>query len=696
MATTKHTTQASHIKKKIARWQIPLIGKLPAATQFRAVGGAMALTLLATVITSGVYVNAERENAEQNKTASEMTTNAQRIAKTAALAVRGDSKAFADLSQAQRQFQEALKTLGNGGERNGVSLPKAKGSEYEKLLNLNSDWSEAAVQINSLLASEKAIERFDSALAKINELDADLFAKARFLESDLSASGAMSNPRQLDLARKLAALSQRMAKNANALSGGSTLDPQAAFLLGKDIKVFGAYLNALSVGSDALGTRAVEAPVAKATLGALRSIYTPYAQQVVSIQRNQNDLAVAKNAFASLAAGSETLAAKSADMVSAYEAASSRNGALLLASFFFFALFMASIAVLVKIFADQSEAARHAADLSKENQVQQQAVLMLLDEIAEVADGNLRIKATVNDSFTGAIADSINFTVTELRRVIMNVVQTAQRVDATSNEASDVTTQMAVAAKDQYARLARTGETIVKMSTRMDDIAKETGEAVMASRGSLKVSQDGMTIINSTIERMNSIRDTIQDTSKKIKLLGESSTAIGEVTGLIRDITKQINILALNAAIQAASAGESGRGFAVVAQEVQRLALSSAEAAKKIDDMVLTIQEDAKGAVVAMEQSTKEVVEGARLTDQAGESLNAIGQSVTLVARSIEEITAKIEVESEEATNVSLDMRLLQEYTEKVLEDTDKANASVERVKGLSEELKDSVANFKV
>lgn len=696
MATkqTIHTASERFAERLKGRWLIPVIGNMPPAKQFKIVGGAMAATLITTIATAVIYVHSERYNTEQNKIASEMTTNAQRIAKTAGLAVRGDKKAFSDLAKAKAEFGESLTVLSVGGDHNGVSIPMAAGDQAEKLASLASDWRIASAQTDRLLTSQKALEQLGSSVDRINLLDTNLYGKARFLESDLSSMNASA--RQIDLSRKMAVLTQRMAKNANALAATQQIDPTAAFLLGKDINTFNSYVQALMSGSSILGVKPLEGVLAKSDLAGILEVYKTYAEQISFIQKNQADLILAKEAFARLADGSELLSTKASDMLKTYESQSSKNTVWLILSFVFLFLFLALMVTLLKVFSDQTETARQAADLGRENKVQQQAVLTLLDEIAEVADGDLTINATVNDSFTGAIADSINFTVGELRRVIQNIMETSLRVQGTANEARQVTGQMAMSAKDQYERLSQTGSNIIKMTTRMDDIAKETGGAVSASRKSLEVSQDGIQVVNDTIERMNTIRNTIQDTSKKIKFLGESSTAIGEVTGLIRDITKQIDILALNAAIQAASAGEAGRGFAVVAKEVQRLALSSAEAAKKIDVMVLRIQEDAQGAVAAMEESTKEVVEGARLTDQAGMALREIGQTVALVAKSIEEITAKIEVESEEATNVSLDMRLLQEYTEKALESTEQASRSVEQVKNISEELRESVANFKV
>lgn len=699
MATTKTTTGSNgdvSTRKTGKRWVIPLIGHLPTPTQFKIVGGAMGVFMVATVVAAFVYVRAESYNAQQSKIATGMTTEAQRIAKTAGLAVRGDEASFATLTKAQAEFAAALKVLSEGGERDGVALPRPTNAKtLDVLTRTQASWGEASASLSKLVKSKKYLADFNKAITVVNTVDDDFLDRARSLATMIKEDG-QSNIRQLIVADGLAVMSQRMGKNANALAISDELDPVSTFQLGKDVNTFRKNTDALLKGSKVLNVKPLESEAIRDAVESMNKVYQQYAEQVSVVMRTQGDLIEAKKAFLSLAKSSEKVTANANDLVKAFEAESGTNKVILFVGLGMFALFLGSISLLVKIFADEGDASRRAAETAKENQDQQSAIMTLLDEIAEVAEGNLTIKAKVGDSFTGAIADSINFTVAELRRVILNVTETVQRVNVTSNEANRLASELKDSAGEQFNRLAKTGESIVKMSMSMDEIAQETAGAVKASKQSLDVSNQGRQVVEETITRMNSIRDTIQETSKKIKLLGESSTAIGEVTGLIRDITKQINILALNAAIQAASAGEAGRGFAVVAGEVQRLALSSAEAAKRIDDLVLTIQEDAKGAVASMETSTREVVEGARLTDRAGEALKQISTSVSQVAKAIEEVTDRVEVESENATNLSLDMRLLQEYTQKTVESSVKASETIDQVKEIAGELKESVANFKV
>lgn len=701
MATTTKAPTGNSGKEAAKSWNIPLIGHLPTPTQFKIVGLLTASMMLAAIVSGVFYVKNSRISAVLTKTAAQMSTDSQRIAKNAGLAVRGgsggkaDRDAFAVLRRSEATFDAMLKTVKNGGELDGVEVPEAQGEQLAAVDLVVESWGKTEAELKRLIGSQRVLSAFARALAEMANLDDGLLGSTRDLVSSIEADPS-SSARQIQLARSLPFLTQRLGKSSNALAASQEVNLAAAFLLGKDVGSYKTLSTALGKGSSTLGVEGVADAGVKEKLAANNAVFAQYAEQAGIVQSNQAELIRAKIAVANTARVSETLSSNSELMLKSFEASELRNKTVLLVAGAFFALFLAAIALLVKIFADQGNASVRASDVERENQVQQQAILTLLDEIGELADGNLTIKATVNDSFTGAIADSINFTIVELRRVIENVVAASQRVSESSTVSTEAAAQLAASAREQFSRLAKTGESIVKMSMNMDDIAEETALASKASRQSLDVSQDGLRVIGQTIERMNSIRDTIQETSKKIKLLGESSTAIGEVTGLIRDITKQINILALNAAIQAASAGEAGRGFAVVAGEVQRLALSSADAARRIDDLVLTIQEDAKGAVSAMEQSTREVVEGAKLTDKAGDALKEIEVSVSGLAKAIEDVTAKVEVESETASNLSLDMRLLQEYTEKTVEESRRVADSVGQVKDVASELRESVSNFKV
>ena len=669
MATTTKATTGTSGKVATKSWDIPLIGHLPVPSQFKIVGCLTVLMLLGSISGGLLYVKNTRINSSEARAASQLLTNSQRIAKNSALTVRGDAlDSFGVLKVSASKFDETLKALKSGGELSGVSVPAADGEAGVIVNEVAELWSAVEPDIAKLVSSRQVLTEFGKALSGLGSLDDEFLSSTRELVAAVEAN-SNSTAQQIQVARQLPFLTQRMGKSYNALAASQEVNLAASFLLGKDVSSFKSYSKALGSGSTTLGMDAIDDSLVKEKLASNVVVFAKYAELVSVIQRNQSELIKAKVSFIKTSKVIEDLSEKCDELLRKYEASDSSNKKFVYIGLLFFVMFLGSIALLIKIFAD---------------------------EIGELADGNLTVKATVNDTFTGAIADSLNYTVQELRRVIFNVVAAANRVGEGADTSSEITSQLASAAREQFERLAKTGDSIIKMSMNMDDIAQNTSMAAKASRQSLEASQDGLRVVEQTIERMNTIRDTIQDTSKKIKLLGESSTAIGEVTGLIRDITKQINILALNAAIQAASAGEAGRGFAVVAGEVQRLALSSADAAKRIDDLVLTIQEDAKGAVSAMELSTKEVVEGAKLTDKAGSALKQIEGSVLGLTKSIEEVTVKVEAESETASNLSLDMRLLQEYTEKTVDESRRGSDSVSQVKGIADELKESVSNFKI
>lgn len=695
MATTTKATTGSVGKEAAKTWRIPLIGHLPTPTQFKIVGSLMAFMMAGTVICGGLYVTKSGTTAAQTKIAAQMSTESQRIAKTASLTGRGEAESFEALRKARVEFDNHIKVLLQGGDVNGTTVPAASGAAGEALATVNATWQKAAPDVDRLVSSKGVLLAFGKALADLSALDDQFLGNTRDFVAAVEASPSLA-PRQVQIARSLPFLTQRLGKSANALAASQDVNFVASFLLGKDVATYRLYVNALEKGSLTLNVDALEDAALRAKLAANVGVFQKYSDSVAVIQQSQAELIKAKIALGSATKASDVLGASSDSVLKSFESDADKQRLVLFVGFAFFALFLAAMTLLIKIFSDEGNASVRAADVEKENSLQQQAIMTLLDEIGELADGNLTIKATVNDTFTGAIADSINYTIAELRRVIENVIAASARVSEGAIVSTEVAVQLAQSAREQSDRLSKTGESIVKMSMNMDEIAEETTQAVKSSRQSLSQSQEGLKVVEQTIQRMDSIRENIQETSKKIKLLGESSTAIGEVTGLIRDITKQINILALNAAIQAASAGEAGRGFAVVAGEVQRLALSSADAAKRIEGLVITIQDDAKEAVSSMENSTREVVEGSKLTDRTGDALRNIEKSVAALTSQIQDVTKRVESESETASNLSLDMRLLQEYTEKTVDESKRAAESVQDVKSVAEELRSSVTNFKV
>jgi methyl-accepting chemotaxis protein len=331
-----------------------------------------------------------------------------------------------------------------------------------------------------------------------------------------------------------------------------------------------------------------------------------------------------------------------------------------------------------------------------ENKKNQAAILQLLNEMGSLADGDLTVKAMVTEDITGAIADSMNYTIEELRMLVKGVNGASERVSERTNAAQQVSEQLLDATDRQSREIEETTAQVLRVAQSINQVSVNAGESAKVAQRSLEASEKGAGAVQNSIKGMIEIREQIQETSKRIKRLGESSQEIGEIVELISGITEQTNVLALNAAIQAASAGEAGRGFSVVAEEVQRLAERSGEATKQIGAIVKTIQTDTHDAVVAMEKSTQGVVEGARLSDAAGQALSEIGQVSKQLAGLIQSISKATQDQASATNTVAKNMRDILTITKQTTEGTKQTADSVLNLAALAGELKGSVSGFKL
>jgi twitching motility protein PilJ len=297
---------------------------------------------------------------------------------------------------------------------------------------------------------------------------------------------------------------------------------------------------------------------------------------------------------------------------------------------------------------------------------------------------------------TGAIADSINFTIEELRTLVKGINSATDQVTKATQETQSISNRLFEASQRQNREIQQASNSVLQMAQSISEVAQTASASAKVAQQSLAAAEKGGHAVKNQIDGMNDIRKQIQDTSKRIKRLGESSLEIGEIVELISDITEQTNVLALNAAIQAASAGEAGRGFTVVAEEVQRLAERSAEATKQIDAIVKTIQADTQDAVAAMEKSTVGVVEGAKLSDAAGQALSEIQNVSRDLAELIARISSQTQMQSTSVSEVTKGMQGILRITEETTEGTKQTNVSIGQLTRLAAELRSSVAGFKV
>jgi twitching motility protein PilJ len=339
---------------------------------------------------------------------------------------------------------------------------------------------------------------------------------------------------------------------------------------------------------------------------------------------------------------------------------------------------------------------RRLLDTAETNERNQTAILRLLDELADLADGDLTTTATVTEDFTGAIADSINFTIDQLRILVARINETAVNVSAAAQETQQTALHLAEASEHQAQEIAGASAAVNEMAVTIDQVSANAAESAAVAERAVSIAGNGAKVVQNTINGMDTIREQIQDTSKRIKRLGESSQEIGDIVSLINDIADQTNILALNAAIQASMAGDAGRGFAVVADEVQRLAERSAAATKQIEALVKTIQNDTNEAVISMEQTTSEVVRGARLAQDAGVALEEIENVSSSLAELIQNISNAARQQASSAGHISNTMNVIQEITTQTSAGTSATAQSIGNLAEMALDLRESVAGFKL
>ena len=500
--------------------------------------------------------------------------------------------------------------------------------------------------------------------------------------------------RQNAISSQLMMLTQRMAKNANAMLAENVVDPEVAFLLGKDTNTFRDTLQALLQGSPALRIARVEDAEMRAKLTELQAGFAEYQKAVNSILGNQARLVGAKRASFEMFNDSESLLQAAEKLNDAFEADLGSRRANLVALVALGAAALALLFLIGRVYLDDSR--RRAVESERQNQANQEAILRLLDEIGNLADGDLTARARVTEEITGAIADSINYTIDQLRRLVEGVNAAAQQVTTATAEAQTISTQLLSAAQTQAAKIQGTGQSAVQMAQSMTSVSKSASDSAKVAQSSLSAAEKGAQAVQNAIRGMNDIRGQIQETSKRVKRLGESSQEIGEIVQLISDITEQTNVLAMNAAIQAASAGEAGRGFTVVAEEVQRLAERSGEATKQIAAIVKSIQGDTQDAIEAMERSTRGVVEGTKTADEADKALREIEQESNQLAELIGAISNATQEQAVSATRVATAMNEILAITQMTTDGTRRTAGSADRLTALAVELKASVSGFKL
>ncbi|MEC8885823.1 MAG: methyl-accepting chemotaxis protein [Pseudomonadota bacterium] len=638
------------------------------------------ISLLFTIIFFVWVMWTNRTETQLTRSLGELQLLSQQISRQSAEAsVRGDQEIVNELQQSRTSFEEEL----------DVVVDKHSDTKtVEKLVN---EWSQVDNNIELIVGQQQTINQLQGLGLQITEAIPGIQSEYNLLVDEMTRGGYSAS--QVALAKNQVYLSERILRSINAVLTGDTNSVEYADNFNADTLTFGEYIDGQLNGSAEYGVVRIAEADMRDILEGIKTEYDEVLKATAAKVLNDSAKLLAVRQ-------ATTTIFTQTDNVNTLLDALSDGVKPVWHNFLPLFLLLSVLALAFAVYKllqlrNRADQAR-VENLQEEYDRNQHAILRLLDEIADLADGDLRSYATVSEDFTGAIADSINFAIDQLRDLVSRINSTSEEVAKYTQETQQVTMQLSEASEHNAQEIAGASTAINQMAASIDQVSANAAESAEVAKRSVNIATNGATVVNRTIQGMDTIREQIQETSKRIKRLGESSQEIGNIVSLINDIADQTNILALNAAIQASMAGEAGRGFAVVADEVQRLAERSAAATKQIESLVKTIQADTNEAVSSMELTTTEVVRGTTLAKDAGVALDEIQTVSGDLATLIQSISEAAREQSTSAGNISQTMIVVQDITHQTSTTTMDAARSVTELSHMAEALRESVTDFKL
>lgn len=654
--------------------------------------GLLVLSMVVFGANTGVATWQGSRLAGASTGAADLQVLSQQLANQGREAVAGSRDSYAAFKDTRSKVESAVSELqGRFGNENGVSGP---------LRELVDTWKPLSKNAEQIVASEPAVLALagnaDNFVGAVPQLQAQLNEVVRAM----TAGGAQSS--QVYNGLQQVVVAGTMARRVTEIRAGGTGASAAGDALARDMVVFTQVLEGLRHGNEEMGVAAVRNAAAQVALEQSANQWAKMKKDADAILASSRNLFAAQSSAAALATGSDKMLERSRKLFDAFSAFGSARDTRIFPNFWWSVIFggLSVLSIIGFVWSTVRTRSREQ-DVRYQTQVEfnsrnQQAIMRLLDEISSLGEGDLTVKASVTEDMTGAIADAINYAVDELRHLVTTINDISSKVAVSAQETQATAMQLAEAAGHQADEITSASDRIGEIASSIEQVSRNSTESAEVAQRSVVIATEGAGVVRQTIQGMDQIRDQIQETSKRIKRLGESSQEIGSIVELINDISEQTNILALNAAVQAASAGEAGRGFAVVADEVQRLAERTSGATRRIEGLVQAIQADTNEAVTSMEQTTAEVVSGARLAEDAGTALTEIERVSNALNNLIKNISIAANQQASAATDITQTMGVIRQITGQTSQGAGQTADSLGQLNQLAAELRRSVADFKL
>lgn len=660
---------------------IPFFGSKPFKEQYRIllyILVPVALATAGTVVYSGIESSYTSQRIERS---TQLQMLSQRTARLASQLSNGDASAAPLLTESVAQIKNNLSALQNGTD----GLSASKGEAIEKLDKVIANWRKDESRTQRLLSSADAlaeVKEQNRFFADATQSALGLLEKIRIVQLDAGAPLSVTS-----LTAALSASLAELQQLTQLLDTAVLIPEEAAPTLAAAAQVTNQTLDLLLVGNASMGIDATSDLAARERITAVQTLSKVISSDTSNFVRLLQSVRDAKLAAYELGTVADASLKQIRELTDQYVAEQETGRILNLV-----ALGLALLSLFIGFFwiwLKLQETRLTTAQV-------EESIMHLMTDLISISDGNLALRARVAENMTGSIADSLNLTVARLNRTMADVKEASQTVRQGSEQMTTDAAVILEAVRDQSGKIKEASSSVNSIADSVQAIAFAAEQSSDVARQQQEATQQGRDAVIAVISSMDSIREQIQDTSKRIKRLGESAQEIDEIIELISDTTEQTNVLAMNASIQAAAAGEAGRGFRAVATEVQRLAERSDQSLKRIVALIRSMQADTQNAVSAMERSTQEVVAGAQTTSKAGEALNRIEEVSSELNNLISAITEATQQQTEEAKNITDRMSEILQISTNTARGVEQTTSGIKTISTLAEQLDDAMGQFKL